>query len=599
MSEQAFLTKWDLSKIYASPEAFHEELEQLKADVCAYAKHKKTMTASAEGLYRAICDMCALEQRLDKLWCYASLHFSLDTSSPTYQSLTGKVRSLAAKADEASWFFSPSILKISEETLSRFFEDCPALSRYARLIKKIQRSRPHMLSDECEAFFSRLDDCFGTHGTVRSIFANSDLRHGKTVADDGSRIELTDANYITFMQSKSRRVRERAFRTLYKSYGQFKSTFAALYDAAVRERTTLSRVRGHKSSLHASTFRDEVTPDIYNALIRSVRKGLPALYDYYALKREVLGVERLHMYDLYAPLVGTLDRKYPYAEAAEELLKTASVFGEEYYSTLKSGLCERGWVDAFPARGKRSGAFSSGTPDTEPYILLNYTETFDDMSTLAHEAGHSMHSYFSRKYNEAHASGYTIFVAEVASTVNELLFAHRKLRESGSNEEKLYVLNHLMESYKGTLFRQTMFAEFEKKMHALVESGEVLNAELISKEYRRLVLRYFGKDVVCDREIDLEWTRIPHFYSSFYVYKYATCISAASAIVKRIENEGAPYIKKYIDFLKCGDARSPLESLRTAEIDMTDPAVFDAAIEDFKRAVAAFREIYGASSSAR
>ncbi len=592
MSQTTFSTKWDLSKIYPSHDAFFAALEDLKKDIDAIRKHEGAMEKSAEGLYSALSDMCALEEKIDKLWCYASLHFSLDTSSSLYQSMTGKVRAAAAKAEEASWFFTPSVLRISDETLKSYFEELPALSRYRRLIDKTLRARPFMLSDECEAFFSRLDDCFGTHGNVRSILANSDLRHGKVKGEDGKSVELSDANYILFMQSADRKTRERAFRTLYKSYGQFKNTFAALYDAAVRERTTLSRVRGHKSSLHASTYRDETTPDIYNALIRSVHKGLPALYDYYALKREVLGVARLHMYDLYAPLVASLDRKYPYEEAAEELLKTASVFGEEYLSVLREGLTERGWVDAFPAHGKRSGAFSSGTPETEPYILLNYTETFDDVSTLVYETGHSMHSYFSRKYNEPHESGYTIFVAEVASTVGELLLSHRKLAESKSDEEKLYILNHLMESYKGTLFRQTMFAEFEKKMHTLAEKGEVLSAQLISKEYRRLVCRYFGKDVVCDKEIDLEWSRIPHFYSSFYVYKYATCISAASAIVKRIENEGSAYIKKYIDFLKCGDSRSPLDSLRVAEIDLTDPAVVDAAIEDFSATVKAFRELY-------
>ncbi len=592
MNQNSFSTKWDLSKIYPTPDAFFAALEDLKKDIAAIRTHEGKMEKSAEGLFAAISDMCALEERIDKLWCYASLNFSLDTSSSLYQSMTGKVRSAAAKAEEASWFFTPSILRISDETLKGFFRELPALSRYRRLIEKTLRARPHMLSDECEAFFSRLDDCFGTHGNVRSIFANSDLRHGKVKGEDGKHVELSDANYITFMQSPDRKTRERAFRTLYKSYGQFKNTFAALYDAAVRERTTLARVRGHKSSLHASTYRDETTPDIYNALIRSVHKGLPALYDYYALKREVLGVARLHMYDLYAPLVASLDRKYPYEEAANELIKTAAVFGDEYLSVLRAGLTERGWVDAFPARGKRSGAFSSGTSDTEPYILLNYTETFDDVSTLVHEAGHSMHSYFSRKYNEPHESGYTIFVAEVASTVGELLLSHRKLAESKSDEEKLYILNHLMESYKGTLFRQTMFAEFEKKMHALVEKGEVLSADVVSKEYRRLVCRYFGKDVVCDKEINLEWSRIPHFYSSFYVYKYATCISAASAIVKRIENEGAPYIKKYIDFLKCGDSLSPLDSLRVAEIDLTDPAVVDAAIEDFSATVKQFRKIY-------
>ena len=593
MNQPTPSTSWDLTKIFKTDDDFYKAFNELSKSVSTFSAHEKTMTKSAEELYRAICDLWHIEERLDKLWCYASLHFCLNTSDGVYQAMTGKVRSLAAKIEEVSWFFFPSILKISDKELARFFDELPALSRFRRLIDKTLRSRPFTLSDECEAFSAKLDDCFGTHGTVRNIFANSDLDHGKIKDASGKAVALTDANYITFMQSSDRKTRERAFRAMYKSSGTFRNTLAALYDAAVRERTTLARVRGHKSSLHASTYRDEVTPDIYNALIRSVHKGLPALYDYYALKREMLGVKRLHMYDLYTPLVGALDRAYPYEEAVSELLDTVAVFGEEYTDTLRAGLYERGWVDAYPAKGKRSGAFSStGSPDTEPYILLNYTETFDDMSTLAHEAGHSMHSYFSRKYNEKHEASYTIFVAEVASTVNELLFAHKKLRESKSDEEKLYILNHLMETYKGTLFRQTMFAEFEKKMHALVEKGEVLTADTLSSAYRRLVLRYFGKDVVCDKPIDLEWSRIPHFYTSFYVYKYATCISAASAIVKRIEKEGAPYIKKYIDFLKCGDSRSPLESLLTADIDMTDPCLIDAAIEDFKSAVSEFRAIY-------
>ena len=591
MNDSTLSTSWDLTKIFETDDDFYKELLSLEKSVHHFSAHENTMTKSAEGLYRAICDLWELERRLDNLWCYASLHFSLDASSGAYQAMTGKVRSLAASLEEASWFFFPSVLKIPEETLARFFDELPDLSRFRRLISKTLRSRPYKLSDECEAFSSRLSDCFGTHGTVRSIFANSDLDHGKIKNAEGKAVSLTDANYITFMQSADRATRQRAFRAMYKSYGAFGSTLAALYDAAVRERTTLARVRGYKSSLHASTYHDEVTPDIYNALIRSVRKGLPALYDYYDLKREMLGVKRLHMYDLYPPLVSALDRKYPYEEAVRELLDTVTVFGKEYHDTLKDGLYKNGWVDVYPKKGKRSGAFSSGTPDTEPYILLNYTETFDDMSTLAHEAGHSMHSYFSRRYNEKHESSYTIFVAEVASTVSELLFSKKKLRESKSDEEKLYILNHLMETYKGTLFRQTMFAEFEKKMHALVESGEIITADTASKVYRRLILRYFGKNVVCDKEIDLEWTRIPHFYSPFYVYKYATSISAASAIVKRIENEGNAYIKKYIDFLKCGDSRSPLDSLLVADIDMTDPALIDAAIEDFKSAVQEFRAI--------
>ena len=584
--------KWDLSAIYRDEDAFFKDYATTEAACARLAKHEATVTKSARELYETLKDACETDLMLEKLWCYASLHHSLNTADGHYQSLLTRVRSLAVRIDNASWYLSPAILRLSEETLARWYEEYPPLLTYKRLLSKTYRRRPYMLSDECEELSSRLGDCFGTHSSVRSVLANSDLCHGKVRDESGALTTLTDATYITFMQSGDRRVRQSAFRTLYKTYGQFQNTFATLYDAAVRERCTLARVRGYKSSLAASTFRDEVTPDIYAALIRSVHKGLPVLYDYYALKREVLGVKRLHMYDLYVPLVKSLDRKYPYAEAVKEVLRTAEVFGEEYYTTLKSGLLSRGWVDVYPSRGKRGGAFSSGTPQTEPYILLNYTETFDDISTLAHEAGHSMHSYFSNTYNEPHASGYTIFVAEVASTVNELLFSHRRLKESESTDEKLYILNHLMETYKGTLFRQTMFAEFERDMHALVEKGEPLSAELISAKYRRLVLRYFGKDVVVDREIDLEWSRIPHFYNCFYVYKYATCISAASAIVKRIEREGEAYIEKYIEFLKCGDSRSPLESLAVAGIDMTDPAIVDAAIEDFRAALSEFRTLY-------
>lgn len=584
--------KWDLSVIYKDMTAFEEDFQRVERAVKAFPKHEKTMLLSGEALYEALKDDIEIGRLIDKLWSYASLSFSLDTSKNEYQALTARVRALATRAGSASWFLAPYLLRLDEQTLAGFFAACPRLESYRRIIEKTVRRKAYMLSDESEELLSRLDDCFGTHGEVRSILANSDLRHGKVRTEDGKYTELTDASYITYMQSADRRVRQSAFRTMYKTYGQFANTFATLYDAMVREKCTLAKMRGYKSSLAASTYRDEVTPAIYETLIRSVHTALPILYDYYELKREVLGLKKLHLYDVYAPLVGELNRTYPYEEAVREVLDTVKIFGEEYESTLRAGLCERGWVDVYPTRGKRGGAFSSGTPDTEPYILLNYTETFDDISTLAHEAGHSMHTYFSVKHNEPHNASYTIFVAEVASTVNELLLSHKKLRESTSDEERLYILNHLMETYKGTLFRQTMFAEFEKRMHEKSQKGEPLTAEVISKDYRRLVCRYFGKDVVCDREIDLEWTRIPHFYRSFYVYKYATCISAASAIVKRIEEEGEAYTEKYLRFLSAGDSLSPLESLKLAEIDMTDPAVITGAIDDFKAAIDAFRAIY-------
>lgn len=584
--------KWDLSVIYADEKAFYEDYAKVEKMIKEFPKHEKTMTKSAEGLYNCLRAMCDVESIIEKLWSYASLNFSVDSTNNSFQALNGKVRSLAVQAGAASWFVSPRLLSLDTDMVNGWFVEYPALETFRRMIETTMREKPHLLSDECEQLMSKLQDGFGTHGDIRSIFANSDLRFGKIRNEEGKLVELTDTNYVTFLMSGNRRVRQAAFRKIYETYAQFGNTFATTFNAMVRERGTLAKVRGYKNSITASTFRDEVTPEIYNNLINSVHTGLPALYDYYALKAEVLGVQKLHLYDVYAPLIGELDRVYGYEEAVEEVLKTVEIYGDEYYNALKAGLTEKGWVDVYPSRGKRGGAFSSGTPNTEPYILLNYTETLDDVSTLAHEAGHSMHTWFSTHYNEPHNSNYTIFVAEVASTVNELLLFHRKLRECTDDNEKLYILNQLMETYKGTLYRQTMFAEFERDMHAMSEKGTPLTADVINKHYYKLVKKYFGRDVAVDKQIAMEWMRIPHFYSSFYVYKYATCISAASAIVKRIENEGSSYVNQYIDFLKCGGSKSPLDSLLVAGIDMRDPSVVNGAIEDFKSAVEEFRAIY-------
>ena len=584
--------KWDLSVIYADEKAFSADYAQVEKMIKEFPKHEKTMTKSAEGLYNCLRAMCDVEAIIEKLWSYASLNFSVDSTNNAFQALNGRVRSLAVQAGAASWFISPRLLSLDTETVNGWFAEYPALETFRRMIETTMREKPHMLSDECEQLMSKLQDGFGTHGDIRSIFANSDLRFGKIRNEEGKLVELTDTNYVTFLMSGDRRVRQAAFRKIYETYAQFGNTFATTFNAMVRERGTLAKVRGYKNSITASTFRDEVTPDIYNNLINCVHTGLPVLYEYYALKAEVLGVQKLHLYDVYAPLIGELDRVYSYDEAVQEVLETVKIYGDEYYNALSAGLLEKGWVDVYPSRGKRGGAFSAGTPVTEPYILLNYKETLDDVSTLAHEAGHSMHSWFSTHYNEPHNSNYTIFVAEVASTVNELLLMHRKLRECTDDNEKLYILNQLMETYKGTLYRQTMFAEFERDMHAMSEKGTPLTAEVINKHYYKLVKKYFGKDVAVDKQISMEWMRIPHFYSSFYVYKYATCISAASAIVKRIESEGEAYVNQYIDFLKCGGSKSPLDSLLVAGIDMRDPEVVNGAIEDFRGAVAEFREIY-------
>ena len=584
--------KWDLSVIYADEAAFNADYALAEKQIKAFRAHEKTITKSAEQLYAALADMAETEKLIYKLWQYASLSFAVDTSDNNAQALNTRTRSLAIAAGEATWFVSPYILKLDREVVDAWFAECPKLETFRRMIDKIMLEKEHTLSDECEMLMSRMQDALGSHSGIRSIFTNSDLRFGKIRDEEGKKVEITDTNYVMYLMSQDRRVRKAAFDCVYKTYEQFANTFATMYEGRVKEATTTAKIRNFANSITASTFGDEVTPVIYNNLIDSVRAGLPVLYDYYDLKKEVLGLQRLHLYDIYTPLMGDIDTEYPYEKAVEEVLKTVEVFGDEYASNLRAGLCEKGWVDVYPCRGKRGGAFSSGAPGTEPYILLNYTNKLDDVSTLAHEAGHSMHTWFSTNYNEPHNSSYTIFVAEVASTVNELLMAHRMLAECQSDDEKLYILNQLMETYKGTLYRQTMFAEFERDMHAMCEKGVPLTSATINKHYYKLVKKYFGPRVACDKQIAYEWMRIPHFYTCFYVYKYSTCISAASAIVKRIETEGESYISKYIDFLKCGGSKSPLDSLLVAGIDMTKPEVIRSAIDDFAATIEQFKEIY-------
>ncbi|MBE6568194.1 MAG: oligoendopeptidase F [Ruminococcaceae bacterium] len=584
--------KWDLSVIYPDEKTFNEDYLEVEKEIRAYAVHETTMSESPEHLYAALKAKYHISDRLSKLWQFASLNACVDLADSGAQARQTRVRNLYTLFGETAWFISTRILSLDDETLKAWVEAYPPLAEFRRVLEGYMRWRPHLLSDECEKLRADMSDALDSHSEIYTLLTGADMRFGFIRGEDGKRTELTDTNYATFMMSAERRVRRAAFGTIYKTYDGFKNTVAALYEARIKEEVVCAKVRKYPDSLTASTDGDEVTPEIYNNLIASVRRGLPTLYDYYEMKREILGLPKMHLYDVYVPLVGAYDRKYTYEEAVDEVLKTVSVFGDEYVKTLKEGLMSRGWADVYPSRGKRGGAFSSSGALTEPYILLNFKERLDDVSTLAHEAGHSMHSWYSKNANPTQNSHPTLFVAEVASTVNELLLAHRKLKESESREERLYVLNRLLESYKATLFRQTMFAEFERDMHAAVERGEPLTADAISKHYFALVQLYFGDGVVCDAGIAYEWERIPHFYRCFYVYKYATCISAASTIVKRIEAEGAPYVKKYLDFLRCGSAKSPLDSLLVAEVDMRKPEVIENAIADFADALRQFKEQY-------
>ncbi len=583
--------KWDLSAIYKSEEDFSLDMKKAEEMTERFSLHEKDMISSPECLYSTFADYYGIVRLIEKLYQYASRNFDVDMSQNKYQSMSAKVIDLFSRLGEVSFFLTPYLLKLDRETLDKWFSEYPKLEYYRRTIEQEFRYKEHTLSDEGERIYSQLRKCMGTHDDIYGIFKNSDMKLGKIKDEDGNRVELTDANYVAFLMSENRAVRRSAFRQMYKSYEQYKNTFATIINGFVKEKVTVAELRSFPDSITASTFSDEVTPDICKNLMDTVEANLEPLFEYYRAKREMLGLSTLHMYDLYVPLVGEFEREYTYEEAVETVLDTVGVLGEEYRDILCDGIKNKGWVDVYPNKAKRGGAYSSGCYDTEPYILTNFMGKFDDVSTLAHEAGHSMHSFLSRRACEPHESDYTIFVAEVASTVNELLLSSKRLREASSDTERLSVLNHLMETYKGTLYRQTMFSRFEARIHELVEAGEPLTADLVCEEYYSIVKKYFGNFVVCDRQIAYEWMRIPHFYYNFYVYKYATCICAASAIVKRIENEGAEYVKKYIDFLCCGGSKSPIDSLLVAEIDLRKPEVITDAIGMFADTVAQFKEI--------
>ncbi len=584
--------RWDLAAIYPTEEDFLADIRLAEEGITALEAAREGFTASGEALFSALEASTETERRITKLYEYAMLSSDLDKGDNRAQARLAKVSDLDDAYRAATYFVAPAIQKLDEGTLDRYYGEFPRLSDYRRTLTLIRREVPHMLSDEGERVVASLAPVFGTQREIHSVFANADLDFGRVKGEEGEMIPLTSATYVPLLMSRDRRVRRSAFHTLYKTYRQFGNTFSALLSARIKEKVTLSRLRRFPDSLSASVFSDEVTPEVYMTLIETVRKNLAPLFDYYDLKRRVLGVGRLHLYDVYAPLIAEADLSYTYPEAVEEVLTTVRVLGEEYERVLREGLTERRWVDVYPGKGKRSGAYSAGSYDTEPYMLLNFMGKLDDVSTLAHEAGHSMHTYFSNKANRPQEAQYTIFVAEVASTVNELLFTRRRLREATDRAERLSLLNQLMETYKGTLYRQTMFAEFELRMHRLTEEGEALTQEVLCREYYALVKEYFGPRVAVDEDIAYEWMRIPHFYSCFYVYKYATCISAASAIVKRLETEGEGYLEQYLSFLKAGGSRSPLESLALAGIDMQSPAVIEGAIADFAEAVAEFRRLY-------
>ena len=580
---------WDLDVIYSSIKELDDDYCKAKELIEKMSKFENNMMDSSSNFYNSFKLACDIERIIEKLYSYANLSFDLDTSNNCSQELSEKISNLYSDYVKASYFIFPTVVKCDKELIDKYYIEEPKLKEYGTNIRNILRYKEHTLSDKEEKLLSSISKMMGNCYDTYELLVDCDMSFDHIKDENGDLVELTNSNYSLYIESKNRDVRKSAFNTLYKEYKKYSNTFASLLSTNMKELSVISKVSNYNSAIERSLYGDEVDIDVYNNLIDSVHSNLCYLHDYYKLKKDLLGLDEIHLFDIYVPIVGDYDKKYSYEEAKNIILKVLNVFGDEYINKVKEALDSR-WIDVYPTKNKRNGGYSGGSYDTYPYILLNYQEQYSDMSTLIHEMGHSMHSYFSRKYNNYQDSQYSIFTAEVASTVNELLLSKYMLDNSESKEEKLFILNNLMELYRATIYRQTMFAEFEKNISSIIDNDGALTAEKLSNMYYDLNKLYFGDNVVVDNEIKYEWERIPHFYYNFYVYKYATGLSAASVIVNNILSGTTGAVENYIEFLKCGSKLSPVESLKIAGVDLTKKEVIDSALDEFRNVINMYKE---------
>ncbi len=582
--------KWDLTQIFKSTEEFEECYKKAETLIEDFKKYENIMGENAKKFYETINTYYEITRTLDKLYVYTNLLSDTDTSNNTYQSLKIKVSNLLDKWSKASFFVTPTILKKNEQEIEKYYIEEPKLKDYEIILKREFRYKEHTLSDEEEKLLSNLTKMLNNNCQTYELLKDSDLTFGTILDEAQKEVVLTESNYSIYIESKDRRVRKDAFQTLYKSYKQFSNSFASTLSGNINENITISRIKKYNSTIEWCLYHDELDETIYNNLINTVSNNMNILYKYYSLKKEILNLDELHLYDIYTPLIKNFEKKYSYEEAKETVLKALSILGEDYIGTLEKGL-ENNWVDVYPSPSKRTGGYSGGSYDTAPYILLNYQEKYNDMSTLAHEAGHSMHSYYTRTNNSYQYGDYSIFVAEVASTTNEILLAKYLLKTSNNKEEKLFILDNLMNLFKATIYRQTMFAEFEQAIYKDAENDIPLTADYLSEKYYELNKKYFGSDVVIEKEIQYEWARIPHFYYNFYVYQYATGLSAACHIANDILSGKENAVENYKSFLKCGSKKNPIDSLKLAGVDLTKKEVVESAINMFNDTIDEFKNL--------
>ena len=572
--------QWDLTPMYQDDAAWEAEFATLEEEIQALSAFAGTLKdAVSIGAY--LDTSTEFVRKLSNLYCYASLRRSEDTRAEAGQSMYARVTAKYAQALAAMSFAEPEILSLPEETLQAIVNDAQ-LADHKFTLENLLRQKPHTLSAAEEKLLATLGEALGAPAEIADNLQDADMVFDAVQDGSGNTVELTGSNYIMLQMSSDRTLRKNAFESYYKGYRQHINTFAAAYAGAVKGATAETSLRHYESSRAMSMAGENIPVEVYDNLIATVRKHMPAMYRYVALRKKILGVDELHYYDVYAPLVGEIKTRYTYEQAQQMVLDAVAPLGEDYGRLVRQAFADR-WVDVYPNKGKSGGAYSSGTYDSNPYILTNFTGTLDSVSTIAHEMGHSMHTWHSNHHQPPQYADYTLFVAEVASTVNENLLIEQLLQKEQNPQMRLYLLNQYLENFKGTVYRQAMFAEFERDAHAMAERGEALSPAALNALYKRLVEDYFGPDLVMDDEVQYEWARIPHFYRPFYVYKYATGYSTAVALSEGILKEGAPAVQRYKEFLSMGGSAYPLDELRHAGVDLATPAPIDAALTKFER----------------
>lgn len=581
--------KWNLSSVYSSTEKLEEDYKKVKEGLKTLASKSETFCTSGVNLYNFLKLDDSITIILEKMWTFTSHNYDTDLANNQNQMYKEKISNLYDEYESATSFVLPAILEC-EDKIKEFYKECPKLEEeYSFSLETVLRFKPHTLSKKEEKVISDLSPAIANTGDIASMLTDSDINFGKIKNEDGKEVELTDTNYVPFLDSKDRRVRKDAFYTLYKSYKQFSNTLALSLSDEISRRAAIAKVRNYKDALSAALYSDNIPKTVYDNLITAVSNNLEPLYEYYKEKQKLLGLDEMHMYDVYADVVEKTNTKYTYDEAKTLVLDALSVLGDDYITNLKKAFTE-GWIDVYPNKGKRGGAYSGGSYLTNPYVLLNFNGTYRDVSTLAHELGHSMHTYYSTHNNPYQYSEYRIFVAEVASQVNELLLNNYMLNKVKTKEEKLDILNQILDLFKASIYRQTMFSEFEEKITKENENGEILTADKMNTIYYELVKKYFGNDVIVDEEIKYEWCRIPHFYYNFYVYKYSTGLAAATYIVNRIINKEEGAVEDYLAFLKTGGSDYPLNELKIAGVDLENPKVIESALKTFKNYLDEFKK---------